>query len=162
LAPRKARSAAADKARDASVIDRAGRPINAQATLLGSDFQAARVRDGNAEARIQATIVEWIRTVPPDLIVFHPANGGWRTKAQAARFRWLGVLAGIPDLAIIAREGRVFFIEVKTPGNYLSPAQREIVDRLVAMRVPFAVVNAIDDVRRAFLAWGIDTRETAG
>jgi hypothetical protein len=75
--------------------------------------------------------------------------------------KWTGTLPGIPDLAVIARDGRAFFLEVKTPGNYLSSAQREIVDRFVAMRVPFAVVHNIDDVRRAFLAWGIQTREVA-
>ena len=45
----------------------------------------AKRRDGNAEARVQAAIVEWIRTVAPDLIVFHPPNGGLRGKAEAAR-----------------------------------------------------------------------------
>ena len=29
-------------------------------------------------ARIQAAIVEWVRTVAPDLFVFHPPNGGLR------------------------------------------------------------------------------------
>ena len=39
-------------------------------------------RDSNAEARIQAAIVEWIRTVSSDLVVFHVPNGGKRGKAE--------------------------------------------------------------------------------
>ena len=35
-----------------------------------------RPRDRNAEAQIQAAIVEWIRTVAPDLIAFHVPNSG--------------------------------------------------------------------------------------
>jgi hypothetical protein len=41
-----------------------------------------RRRDLNREAREQAGIVSYIRTVAPDLLVFHPANGGWRTPAE--------------------------------------------------------------------------------
>ena len=117
------------------------------------------VRDGNREARVQAAIVEWIRIVAPDLIVFHPANGGWRSPAEAARFKWLGVLAGIPDLVIIGRDGVARFVEVKSDGGALSEAQREMRDRLAAMRVPYAVARSIDDVRRAFAIWGLSTRE---
>jgi hypothetical protein len=53
---------------------------------------------GNAEANVQAAIVAWIRTVAPELIVFHPPNGGLRGKSEAARLKWIGTLAGIPDL----------------------------------------------------------------
>jgi hypothetical protein len=75
----------------------------------------------NAEARIQATIVEWVRTVAPDVLIFSVPNGGLRTKAEASLFKWTGQLAGIPDLAIVADSGRVRFIEVKAPKGYLSP-----------------------------------------
>ena len=33
-----------------------------------------------------------------DLVWFHPANGGARNKAEAGRFRAMGVRAGVPDL----------------------------------------------------------------
>src|SRR5579872_6481774 len=118
-------------------------------------------RDHNREARVQAAIVEWIRTIAPDFLVFHPANGGWRTKAEAARFKWLGVVAGIPDLVMIGRDGAAYFLEIKAEGGSLSEAQREMRDRLTAMRVPYAVAKSIDDTRRALAIWGIETRESA-
>jgi hypothetical protein len=117
-------------------------------------------RNSNVEAQDQAWIVTYIKTVAPDLIVFHPANGGWRSKAEAARFKWLGVLPGIPDLCVVGPDGIVRFIEVKSETGSLSEAQRAMRDRLVAMRVPFAVAKGIDDVRRAFATWGISTRES--
>jgi VRR-NUC domain len=116
-------------------------------------------RDHNVEARIQAAIVEWIRIAAPSVIVFAIPNGGLRAKAEAARMRWTGVLAGIPDLAVIAPGGRAFFIEVKAPGGSLSPAQRDMHDRLVGLGTPAAIVRSIDDTRLAFAAWGLQTRE---
>jgi hypothetical protein len=80
--------------------------------------------DRNAEAIVQAAIVEYIRTVAPGPLVFHIANGGYRTKAEAARFKSIGVQAGLPDLCLIGPGGRVYFIECKSPSGRLSAAQR--------------------------------------
>lgn len=129
-------------------------------TIFGVGNSAAGGRrDGNAEARIQAAIVEWTRIVAPQAIVFAVPNGGLRSKAEAARMKWTGTLPGVPDLAVIADPGRVFFIEVKALGGAVSPAQREFMDRLAVVRAPCAIARSIDDVRRAFAVWGIETRE---
>jgi hypothetical protein len=127
--------------------------------LLPSDHQQIRRRDLNAEARVQAAIVDWIRTVAPSILVFSVPNGGLRTKAEAARLKWTGALAGVPDLAIVAPGGRVHFLEVKTPTSRLSSDQRTVHDALVALGTAPAIVRSIDDVRRAFAAWGLSTRE---
>jgi hypothetical protein len=115
--------------------------------------------DRNAEGRIQAAIVEWIRTVAPHALVFAVPNGGLRSKTEAARLKWQGVLAGVPDLIVLAPVGKVFALEVKTEVGRLSESQRDIFDCLVALGVNRAIVRSIDDVRRAFAAWGIETRE---
>jgi VRR-NUC domain len=119
-----------------------------------------RPRDRNAEARIQAAIVEWIRTVAPGVICFHVPNGGYRTKAEAARMKWIGVLSGIPDLVLLGCDGTTWLIEVKAGGGSLSAEQVAIRDRCVALRIPFVVAKSIDDVRLAFRLWGIETRES--
>jgi hypothetical protein len=115
--------------------------------------------DRNAEARIQASIVEWVRTFAPGVLIFHIPNGGLRSKVEAARLKWCGVLAGVPDLAVIAPGGRAHFLEVKTATGRLSEAQREIFGVLGRLGAPFMTVTGIDDVRRAFAGWGIETRE---
>jgi VRR-NUC domain-containing protein len=148
-------------ARDASELPKLGSKGNAQATLLSSDFQAVSARDGNAEARIQASIVEWARISAPDLLVFAVPNGGLRSKSEAARMKWTGTLAGVPDLAIIGPGGRAFFVEIKTPGGRLSDAQQTIVKRLILLGTPFAIARCIDDMRDAFKRWGLPTREAA-
>jgi hypothetical protein len=73
----------------------------------------------------------------------------------------IGVTAGIPDLVLIAPKGRVHFVEVKSETGRLSPDQRGIRSWLEELGCPVAVVRNIDDVRNAFAAWGIKTREAA-
>jgi hypothetical protein len=125
---------------------------------LQDDLFGRRRRDANAEARLQAAIVEWIRAVAPSVLVFAIPNGGYRTPAEAARMRWTGVLAGVPDLCIVAPGGRVHFIEVKTTTGSLSDAQRAVHDAMVALGTPPAVCRSLEDARRAIAAWDIPTR----
>jgi VRR-NUC domain len=122
---------------------------------------SAPAPDRNGEARIQAAIVEWVRTIAPDVLIFAVPNGGLRSKAEAARLKWTGVVAGVPDLAVIAPTGKAHFLEVKTPTGRLSDDQREIITALGRLGSPFMTVTSIDDVRRAFSCWGIQTRESA-
>jgi hypothetical protein len=118
-----------------------------------------RRRDGNAEARIQAAIVEWVRIAAAGVLIFAVPNGGLRSKAEAARMKWTGTVAGIPDLCVIAPGGRAFFLEVKTSNGRLSDDQLAIVDALSKLGAPFRTVRSIDDVRQTFSGWGIETRE---
>jgi hypothetical protein len=118
-----------------------------------------RRRDLNAEARIQAAIVEWVRVVSPHVMVFAVPNGGLRTKAEAARMKWTGTVAGIPDLCIIVPGGRAHFIEVKTATGRLSSDQCIVHEALVALGTPPAIVRSVDDARLAFAHWRIATRE---
>lgn len=116
-------------------------------------------RDLNAEARIQASIVAWIRAVAPGVLAFAVPNGGLRTKAEAARMKWTGVVAGVPDLVVIAPGARACFLEVKTSAGRPSPEQRDVHVSLAALGASPAIVRSIDDVRAAFAAWGIEFRE---
>jgi hypothetical protein len=118
-------------------------------------------RDFNLEARTQAAVVEWVRLVAPHVLAFSIPNGGYRTPAEPARMKWTGTVAGVPDLAIVVPGGRVHFLEVKAPGGSLSAAQRAIHESLVGLGTPPAIVRSLDDVRLAFAAWGIETREWA-
>jgi hypothetical protein len=130
----------------------------AMTTAFGIN-QGFRRGDFNAEARVQAAIVEWVRTVAPGVLIFAVPNGGLRSKAEAARLKWTGVVPGIPDLVVIAPIGRAFFLEVKTSNGRLSDDQRAIFDALAVLGAPFMTVRSIDDVRRAFSGWEIETRE---
>lgn len=118
-----------------------------------------RRRDGNAEAQRQAAIVEYVRYVAPQVVVFHVPNGGLRSKSEAARLKWQGVLAGVFDLVLVLAEGRCAFWEVKTPAGRISPAQHAFIDQLDRRGHSWALVRSIDDARRELAALGIETRE---
>jgi len=119
-----------------------------------------RELDRNAEARVQAAVVEWLRWVCPSVIVYAIPNGGYRTKAEAARLRWTGVLSGIPDLGLVLPGGQAGFFEIKPPkSGRLSDEQEDMLPRLEMMGARCAVVRSIDEARAAFKAWGIETRE---
>ena len=125
--------------------------------LLGQPLRAKR--DHNAEARQQAAIVEYVRWVAPETIVFHVANGGLRSKAEAARFKWLGVLAGVLDLVVLLPAGRSAFWECKTPKSGLSEEQKAFIQRLTELGHSWGIVRSIEDARRELAALGIETKE---
>jgi VRR-NUC domain len=168
LAPRDdrgARTGGTDRGRARAVSVSSTPPLLAIAAgrrvrLRKPENSEIRPRNRNAEAQIQAAIVSWIRLVAPELICFHVPNGGLRSKADAARMKWVGVLAGVPDVVVLGLDGRAWLIEVKAPGGTLSPEQIVIRDKCTALRVPFAVAKSIDDVRVAFRLWKIPTRES--
>lgn len=114
---------------------------------------------------MQAAVLQWIAVAAPQVFVFHCPNGGLRNKREAARLKWQGVVAGVPDLVGYAPRAPLavpFALEVKAPGEYLEPPQREIREKLEGLGVLYAVVRSIDDARAAFRQWGIETREVAG
>jgi hypothetical protein len=132
----------------------AARPPAPKRDLLGPR------RDLNAEAREQAAIVDYVRWVAPEIIIFHVANGGIRSKPEAARLRWMGVLAGVPDLVLVLPAGRSAFWEVKAPKGGLSDEQKAFIKRLTELGHSWGIVRSIEDARRELAALGIETKET--
>jgi hypothetical protein len=66
-------------------------------------------------------------------------------------------------LAVHRRADRqAHFLEVKTPTGRLSDDQREIMDTLGRLGAPVMTVASVDDVRRAFSRWGIETEARHG
>jgi hypothetical protein len=132
----------------------------AEQSQIKAEGNAAQARpDFNREAKVQGEVIAWIRRAAPHVIAFSiPLGGLLRSKAEGARLRWLGALAGTPDLCVIAPGGRAFFIEVKSEVGRLSPEQRELHERLIRIETPVAIVRSLDDARRAFACWGIEMR----
>lgn len=100
---------------------------------------------GPSESVIQRAVVRHLTIYArPGVVFFHPANGGARSKVEAARFRGEGVVAGVPDLVIVAG-GRPYFLELKAARGRLSAAQRSMHDRLSAAGASVVTAYTIDD-----------------
>jgi hypothetical protein len=116
----------------------------------------------NDEASAQAGVVQAVRAVAPDVIIFSIPNGLWTTKRQASLARWTGLLAGAPDLALVLPDGRVAWWECKRPkGGILSLAQRDLHIRFAHLGHPVAIIRSIDDALDELRRLGVRTREVA-
>lgn len=120
-----------------------------------SEYPITPKRD-NPEERLQAAIVQHLRLLAPkNVIWFHPANGGQRSKRTAARLKAQGVVPGIPDLSFVLPDGRAAFMELKAPNGRLSPAQKEFGDLCARMEVEYAVSSDLDQCLSILKAWGV-------
>jgi hypothetical protein len=107
------------------------------------------------ERQIQIRVYQWFIYQYPkyNKLCTHPPNGGRRDVREAALFKKMGVLAGVPDLVFfIARGGyHGLFIEFKLPGEKLSPHQREVIKSLKAqnykVEVCYSDVEAIEIIK---------------
>lgn len=105
------------------------------------------------EQQIHRSIVQFIRTAYPKLIVFHPANGGARSHVEGAILKGLGVLAGTPDLVIVMPGGRVGFMEVKAKAGRVEQSQRDFADKCNDLGAAWCVVRSIEDVQQTLREW---------
>lgn len=112
------------------------------------------------EAPIQRAIVQWLQSQHPAWIVHHSRNEinkrGKAIAVEIAQAKQLGAMTGWPDLIVLppSHIGPIF-LEVKAEGNYATPAQNEVHDRLRSLGYRVAVVRSIDDVKQRLADWGI-------
>jgi hypothetical protein len=132
--------------------------LRAPRDLFGDKVRAQPL-DKNAEARAQAAIVEFVRWCAPQAVIFAVPNGGLRSKAEAARLKWTGALAGVLDLVLVLPEGRSAYWETKAQRGRLSDEQQAFINNLERLGHRWAVVRSVDDARRELQALGIETRE---
>lgn len=136
----------ARRIRAALEIDRACRPTTPSVRPEVADM---------SEEQVQRAVVAIVAAEAlPGTLVFHPANGGHRGKAEAGRFKALGVVAGIPDLVAIAG-GRVFGLELKAARGRLSAAQTATAERWRHAGAVYAVAHTVEQAREILVAWGI-------
>ena len=118
------------------------------------------------EGDIQVQIVDYLShlaAIRKDFIFFSVPNEGFmkgvslvagrdrKSKLTASvvnRLKKMGLTDGIPDLCIVQKGGRVFFLEVKKPTGTLSVTQKIIHNRLNELSVPGAVVRSVEDVMK--------------
>jgi hypothetical protein len=79
-----------------------------------------------SEEQEQVAVVNWLRA--NGVTCFHIPNGMKTNPITAARFKRMGVMAGIPDLCIVLDCGRVMWIEMKKVGKgKLSDVQESVI-----------------------------------
>jgi hypothetical protein len=89
-----------------------------------------------------------------DVFFFHPANGGFRLKPEAAILKGLGVISGVPDL-ILLHNGRFFALELKAPGKKLTPAQQVAISQIKAAGGCATWAEGLDEAISILEMWGL-------
>jgi hypothetical protein len=105
------------------------------------------------EEQIQRAVFEHLAVrAASTVFAFHPANGGWRSRVEAAILKGMGVRAGVPDIIAI-KGGRCYALEVKAAGGRLSSVQRDAHAALTAAGATVAVAYGLDDALARLEAW---------
>lgn len=116
---------------------------------------ARRRHDEETLHRAVWRYLQW--ALPADACAYHPANGGKRHPKAAARMAGLGVVPGVPDLAIVWR-GQAIYIELKAGRGVLSDAQREMQRLLVYCGAQVITCRSLTCVEESLRELGIPLR----
>jgi len=142
-------------------------PAVGRVDLFETPGPAPRRKVDRGEQRVHIACVDYLRRcvpAPPEgPYWFHPYNGGWRTKREAALGRALGVRAGVPDLVLIWR-GHAIGAEFKRPkgagsrAGRLSREQREAHAELVLAGAVCGEVRSLADFVSLLEMLGVPVR----
>jgi hypothetical protein len=119
-------------------------------------------RRGTPEADLQRAVVQALHfALPRSAIIHHCANevteAGPRGAKRQAILVGMGVHAGFADLMILC-DGRVLFLELKSPKGRLSPAREAFRDAVLPHGFGWALVRSLDDALGALADHGFATR----
>jgi len=100
------------------------------------------------EIAVHCAIADTLRlSLKKDWVWFHPPNGGFRTKAEAGKFKRMGVLEGASDFILISPVlGRVHALELKARGQKPSEPQLAFLE---AVRAAGGRAEWVDSYERA-------------
>jgi hypothetical protein len=105
------------------------------------------------EQAIQKAVIAHLDTRRvPGVFYFHVPSGGYRRPIEAKIFKSIGSKPGIPDLLFIFR-GKVFGLELKTPGRHPTAIQHETMNAMRAAGATVAVAHGIDEATAQLEAW---------
>ena len=109
-----------------------------------------------AEDRLQIACVQLFRYQHPDVLMIHVKNGGsLKSAAEGAKFKRMGVVAGVADLLILRayykqrfmdRDYHGLFVELKN-GNTgrQSPKQKEFQAKVEREGYKYAICRSVDE-----------------
>lgn len=130
---------------------------------------ARRVNRVDYEESLHISCFDWIfshESLYPDLRwVFHSPNGGRRTKAQAGRFKAMGVRAGVVDILspFPSQGGAGLAIELKAPGKAPTEMQLKFLQCSSRHGYVTGLCTTLDEfVVRARAYLGLESIEGAG
>ena len=114
------------------------------------------------ESDIQIMIVEYLKLLP-NIIFFSVPNESFAPKkgkltgpqlGRMSKFKKMGLRSGVSDL-IICKNGKVYFLEVKTPKGKISENQNQFRNEAIFAKCEYAIVRSFDDAVKQLKVWGV-------
>lgn len=103
-------------------------------------------KKNHPESELQRACVRWFRLQYPEpkYLIYANANGGYRSRIEAAIMQGEGVRAGIPDLTIVSSRG-IIWVELKSRLGKLTETQGEILNMIERIGYVTLVCRSIDE-----------------
>src|SRR5574343_1179476 len=98
------------------------------------------------EAVLQKSIATFLRYSKPNLLWFHVPNGGKRNAIEGAKFKAMGVLAGVADI-LIFKDCKFYAIELKAGKGSQSDAQQDFMNNWIKEGGEYELCRSIDDLK---------------
>lgn len=106
--------------------------------------QGTRKPRREEESMLQQQCVRWFRIHHRKAMIFSVPNGGIRSAKTAATMKAEGQLAGVADLIVLAHDGRVLFIEMKTRKGSQEPSQKEFQRQVEQMGFLYVICRSFE------------------
>ena len=108
---------------------------------------------GLSEQQIQKAVFGHLRArAVPGAFFWHPFSGGFRKPKEAAIFKGLGAIAGLPDVMVL-HQGQLYSIELKTETGRPTETQLCVLDAIRAAGGHAVVCNGLDRAIACLEAW---------
>jgi len=119
-------------------------------------------RRGHPEADLQRSVVETLRLVlRPPFVVSATINevrmGGREGRIAQGIAIGMGIHPGFPDVTVL-QDGRVLFMELKTPDGVLSKEQKEFRNFALDEGHGWTLVRSLDEALEAVKLFHLKTR----
>jgi hypothetical protein len=107
------------------------------------------------EQKTQEAFVEWFHLQYPNILIWHTPNGGYRNVIEAAKFKRMGVLSGVPDIFIPCprNNSHGLFIELKSTKGKITNNQRKVISKLMENNYIVCICSNIDSAITAVKAY---------
>jgi hypothetical protein len=111
-------------------------------------MERVRRKSARPEQQIQRAVFQHLKQrAAPGVFAFHVPNGGARRPIEAAIFKGLGVVAGVPDIIAI-KGGKTFALELKSETGKISAKQHETLVAMANAGAAVIVAHSLDGALR--------------
>lgn len=117
------------------------------------------MKRNRAEDILHASIAKYLTLAEPPGFFWASIENRNNGRNEGGRRKRRGCKAGIPDILTIY-QGRVLFLEVKTPKGRLHDSQRERIPEIEQAGAGVVIVRSVDDVFHALTRTGVPVRAT--